>query len=61
VKENDTLSTISQEQLGTAKRWREILQLNNLSSERDLRPGMELRLPPDGTAERFADRPATRR
>ena len=63
VREFDTLSSISQDQLGSAKRWKEILQLNSdkLSRERDLKPGMELRIPPIGAAEKTTERPVAGR
>jgi len=46
VKRGDTLSAISQRELGTAHRWREIMTLNGLSSEYNLQVGMVLKLPP---------------
>jgi nucleoid-associated protein YgaU len=47
VKSGDTLGTIAQRQLGTSKRWRELLEANKgvLSDEDDLKVGMTLRLP----------------
>lgn len=47
VQSGDVLSVISQKQLGTAKRWREILELNRdkIDTPEDLRAGMTLRLP----------------
>jgi len=47
VRKGDTLSEISQSQLGTAKRWREILELNagRLDEPTDIFIGMTLKLP----------------
>ncbi len=47
VVRGDTLSAISQSQLGTSRRWREILKANQdtLESAGDLQPGMKLRIP----------------
>jgi nucleoid-associated protein YgaU len=48
VQEHDTLSGIAVANLGTAKAWTTILQLNRdiLPDERSLRPGQKLRMPP---------------
>jgi nucleoid-associated protein YgaU len=48
VKPGDTLGTIAQRQLGTSKRWRELLDVNKavLGDADDLKVGMTLRLPP---------------
>lgn len=47
VKRGDTLSQISQRELGTSRRWREILELNadRLKEPTDIQVGMRLRLP----------------
>ncbi|MGP1345820.1 MAG: LysM peptidoglycan-binding domain-containing protein [Phycisphaerales bacterium] len=47
VKKGDTLSEISQRELGTSRRWEEILKLNSdrLESASDLWVGMKLNLP----------------
>ena len=45
VRRGDTLSEISQSMLGTSKRYREIMRLNDLDDATDLWVGMELRLP----------------
>lgn len=47
VRKGDVLSVISQRTLGTAKRWREILELNKdkLDEPEDLWVGMTLRIP----------------
>ena len=54
VRSGDTLERIARRQLGDARRWREIHTMNRnlLRRPEDLRPGMELRLPP-----RVNDRP----
>jgi nucleoid-associated protein YgaU len=59
VQEGDTLSKISQRELGTSKRWQEIYELNEdkLVNERSLKIGMELKLPADPSAEKLVDRP----
>ena len=48
VQEHDTLSGIAVANLGTAKAWTTILELNSdiLPDERSLRPGQKLRMPP---------------
>ena len=48
VQEHDTLSGIAVANLGTAKAWTTILELNRdvLPDERSLRAGQELRMPP---------------
>jgi len=47
VKKGDTLSEISQAELGTSKRWEEILGLNRskLDEATDIRIGMKIKLP----------------
>ncbi len=45
VKRGDTLGDISKRTLGTSKRWEEILELNQLEDEDDLKPGAVLKLP----------------
>lgn len=45
VKRGDTLGDISKRTLGTSKRWEEILELNKLEDEDDLKPGAVLKLP----------------
>ena len=48
VRRGDTLSNISQAQLGTARRWREIAALNNIPAPHSLKIGQVLTLPDDG-------------
>jgi nucleoid-associated protein YgaU len=52
VKPKDTLSRIAKEQLGDARRYREIVELNRgvLGKGDRLLPGMKLKLPPRGEA-----------
>ncbi len=52
VKAKDTLSRIAKEQLGDAKRYREIVELNRgvLGDHNRIRPGMKLKLPAGGAA-----------
>ena len=47
VRKGDTLGSISQSQLGTSTRWRDVLKANNktLTNEDDLQVGMVLALP----------------
>ena len=47
VKSGDTLSEIAQRELGTSRRWKELLTLNadQLDDAADLRVGMRLKLP----------------
>lgn len=47
VEQNQTLSEIAAEYLGSSRRWPELLEANRdqLASDRDLRPGMKLRIP----------------
>jgi len=47
VEKGETLWEISRLHYGTAQRWRDILEANadSLETDRDLRPGMELRIP----------------
>ncbi|MBL8990184.1 MAG: LysM peptidoglycan-binding domain-containing protein [Phycisphaerae bacterium] len=47
VKKGDTLGTISQSQLGTSRRWQEIMSLNRdqIDDESSLKVGMVLKLP----------------
>ncbi len=47
VQLGDCLGTISQDFYGTAKKWRKILEANNLEDETSLRAGMEIIIPPD--------------
>jgi nucleoid-associated protein YgaU len=47
VQPGDCLGTISQDFYGTAKKWRMILEANNLEDETSLRAGMEIVIPPD--------------
>ncbi len=44
VRKGETLGEISQKHLGTAKRWREIMKINGMKSER-LKVGQELKIP----------------
>lgn len=48
VGNKDTLGEVAQRLLGTCKRWPEILDANKgvMKTERDLRPGMKIRVPP---------------
>ena len=59
VQEGDTLSTIAQRELGSAKRWQEIYQLNRekLCDEHVLKIGMDLKMPPAQAAEKVSARP----
>ena len=45
VKKGDTLSEIAMEQLGTAARAKEIMELNGIADAKSLRPGMKLKIP----------------
>ena len=45
MKRGDTLGDISKRTLGTSKRWEDILELNKLEDEDDLKPGAVLKLP----------------
>jgi nucleoid-associated protein YgaU len=58
VREGDSLSKIAQRELGAAKRWQEIYQLNaaNLDGQDVLKIGMELILPDDSPTEKLVDR-----
>lgn len=53
VKKGDTLETIARRELGTAKRWKDIAELNKHKNKKprrspgDLRPGERLQLPQD--------------
>lgn len=48
VKEGESLTEIAAKELGDAKRWKEIADLNNIRNPRkDLKVGMELKLPVD--------------
>ena len=47
VKEGDCLGIISQKFYGTSKKWRLILDANNLEDETSLRAGMKIIIPPD--------------
>jgi nucleoid-associated protein YgaU len=53
VKKGDLLGTIAQEQLGSAKRWQEILALNRdvCKDARRLPCGVEIRIPVDTLAD----------
>jgi nucleoid-associated protein YgaU len=63
VQEGDTLSMIAQRELGTAKRWEEIFQLNRdrISDPRQIRAGIDLRMPTSRPGEKMAERPGTGR
>lgn len=50
VRQGDTLSGIAARELGSAKRWRELMELNGLRDERDLKLGQLLILPTSGSA-----------
>jgi nucleoid-associated protein YgaU len=50
IKSGDTLGQISQDQLGTSRRWREIIELNPGLNEKKLYVGKEIRLPGTGAA-----------
>jgi nucleoid-associated protein YgaU len=58
VREGDSLSKIAQRELGAAKRWQEIYQLNaaNLDGQDVLKIGMELILPDDSPTVNLVDR-----
>jgi nucleoid-associated protein YgaU len=45
VKKGDTLSEIALQHLGTFKRTREIMDLNNINDPRSIKPGMKLKIP----------------
>lgn len=47
VREGDCLGIISQKFYGTSKKWRLILDANNLEDETSLRAGMTITIPPD--------------
>lgn len=47
VKEGDCLGIISQKFYGTSKKWRLILDANDLEDETSLRAGMKIVIPPD--------------
>ncbi len=53
VRAGDTLSEISESQLGTATRWKELEALNNVSANQ-LKVGMKLRLPSSKTIAKDA-------
>jgi len=57
VKAKDTLSRIAKEQLGDARRYREIVELNRgvLGDHNRIRPGMKLKLPARGAAATSID------
>jgi nucleoid-associated protein YgaU len=60
VADGDTLYEIARQQLGSASRWGEIYQLNHDQLGNDfsyLRPGTQLLLPGDGSAESVARDP----
>ncbi len=48
VKSGDTISEISQRELGTARRWREIAALNDLSEPYSIHADQKLKMPPRG-------------
>jgi len=50
VRQGDSLSKIAKQQLGSARRWKEIAELNNLRDPYKLRLGQKLFLPDDGAA-----------
>ena len=56
VQPGDTLTRISERMLGTHRRFRELFEANRdiLETPDDLRPGMKLRLPPDGETNSVA-------
>ncbi|HMN96641.1 MAG TPA: LysM peptidoglycan-binding domain-containing protein [Phycisphaerales bacterium] len=58
VQRGETLFGIAQATLGDSGRWKEILEANGISDPRQLRAGMELRLPP---AQRSATRAGVER
>jgi MYXO-CTERM domain-containing protein len=51
VRQGDSLSTISEQNLGTFKRYKEILALNPAIKPRRLVPDMVLRMPPRTAAD----------
>jgi nucleoid-associated protein YgaU len=53
VKKGDLFSTIAQEQLGTSRRWKELLDLNKdvCPSARQLRTGVRIRIPSGALAD----------
>lgn len=56
VRQNEVLGRIAKRELGDSSRWREILRLNGMESELDLRVGQKLYLPPrDGLAASFEE------
>jgi len=56
VRQNEVLSRIAKRELGDAGRWREILKLNGMESDQDLRVGQKLFLPPrDAVASSLED------
>ena len=46
VKKGDSLGEIAQRELGSARRWPEIVKLNEIDDPDDVPAGVELRLPP---------------
>ncbi len=50
VAPGDTMSQIAKTQLGSARRWKEIAELNNIRPPYSLRPGDKLTMPGDGAA-----------
>jgi hypothetical protein len=52
---NDTLSKIAKVQLGSARRWKEIAELNGMRSPYSLKIGQKLILPDDGVDSRQPD------
>ncbi len=45
VKEKDTLTKISKEQLNDPKKWREFLKFNKIDNPNLIKPGLELKIP----------------
>lgn len=60
VKSGDTLGSIAKNELGTATRWKEILDLNKkmLPSPEAMKTGMTLKLPAKEAGKPVGDRPA---
>lgn len=58
VRAGDTLSSIAKTQLGSAIKWRELMEENadQLSEIADLKPGMTVRLPRVGSPPPESDR-----
>lgn len=58
VRQNEVLSRIAKRELGDSGRWREILKLNGMESDQDLRVGQKLYLPPRDAAAASFEGPA---